>query len=102
MLVVTDLSKLSKYGFTRALDEYSKEQQKNLCEGSISNLSRIYKKLIYETEVEISLLVNTYGNTDNNEICVAVFSEEGNHIIDETTELDLLFDMIKDGVVIKI
>lgn len=85
MLVVTDLSKLEKYGFKQ---------------GAIVN---IYEKKIYEDDRGcISLLVNEFNNVSDNEI-KAYCTLEGDEIenFDECAPLDILFDMIKDGVVIK-
>lgn len=83
MLVVTDLSKLEKYGF--------------MC----SNFNNIYEKVLYSDKWgDISLLVNSIDNNVDNEITVyATTSQECE--FDECAPLDILFDMIKDGVVIK-
>ena len=86
MLVVNDLEKLSKYGFT-------------------NEHFNIYKKVLYADEYdnEISLLVNTVDDDTGNILAlyydlIGTFEEEINDIV----TIDIIYDMIKDGVVSKI
>lgn len=101
MLVVTDLSKLEKYGFVCCKEYYTLKSWEQLSEKAKEKISKIYEKKLYEDEkVCISLLVNGYYNTSDNEIEVYCTTEDEKEF-DECAPLDILFDMIKDGVVIK-
>ena len=86
MLVVNDLEKLSKYGFTKGL-------------------FNIYKKILYEDEDydEVSLLVNNLDDSKSNQLllyCNIYRVESGE--FDIPIIIDIIYDMIKDGVVSKI
>ena len=102
MLVVTDLSKLKDYGF---LNVYEKWIDKGIKLGEETKLI-YYKELIDYKNGDCSLLVNSQTNTIDNEIkliCDFEFSEDlgGINSFIGTSSLDILFDLIKDGVVIR-
>ena len=102
MLVVTDLSKLKDYGFTNVYEEW-KDKDVKLGE---ETKSIYYKELIWCKNGDCSLLVNSQTNTTDNEIkliCDFVFNENLDDIDSfiGTSSLEVLFDLIKDGVVIK-
>lgn len=103
MLVVTDLSKLEKYGFVCCKERYTTVIWEQLHETTKEKTSKIYEKVLYE-DVRgcISLLVNEYDNVNDNEIRVyCTLDMEEVEDFDECAPLDILFDMIKDRVVIK-
>ena len=86
MLVVNDLEKLSKYGF-------------------IKKHFNIYKKVLYVDDDynEISLLVNSLDDSKSNQLmlyCNIYRVESGE--FDIPIVIDIIYDMIKDGVVSKI
>ena len=83
MLVVNNLESLSKYGFT-------------------NEHFNVYKKILYEDEYDnvISLLVNTVDDDTSNILVLYYDMFEGEK--DNTVAIDIIYDMIKDGVVSKI
>ena len=102
MLVVTDLSKLKDYGFLNVYEEWI---DKGIKLGEETKFI-YYKELIDYKNGDCSLLVNSQTNTIDNEIkliCDFDFSEDLGDIDSfiGTSSLDVLFDLIKDGVVIK-
>lgn len=103
MLVVTDLSKLEKYGFVCCKERYTPAIWERLHVTAKEKTSKIYEKILYEDAIGcISLLVNEYENIKDNEIKIyCTLDMEKVEDFDENAPLDILFDMIKDGVVIK-
>ena len=102
MLVVTDLSKLKDYGFLNVYEEWI---DKGVKLGEETKFI-YYKELINSKNGDCSLLVNSQTNTIDNEIkliCDFEFSEVLGDIdsLIGTSSLDVLFDLIKDGVVIR-
>ena len=99
MLVVTDLSKLKDYGFLNVYEEWIKRDVK-LGE---ETKSIYYKEIIgyeYDNGGGCSLLVNEMKNITNNEIkLVCEFGKIDDFV--GSSILDVLYDLIKDGVVIK-
>lgn len=83
MLVVNDVSKLEKYGFNKSY-------------------FGIYEKFLYKDDnTEISLLVNRLNNTNNNELYLVGYVES-NKNFERYVKLDVIYDMIKDGVIKKV
>ena len=102
MLIVTDLSKLKDYGFLNVYEEW-KDKGVRLGE---ETKSIYYKDLISCKNGDCSLLVNNQKNATDNEIklvCDFEFSDFLGKIDDFVgfSSLDVLYDLIKDGVVIK-
>ncbi len=102
MLIVTDLSKLKDYGFINVYEEWI---DKGVILGEATKFI-YYKKLIDCENGDCSLLVNSQTNIINNEIkliCDFEFSEDLDDIDSfiGTSSLDILFDLIKDGIVIR-
>ena len=102
MLVVTDLSKLKDYGFLNVYEEW---KDKGVRLGEETKLI-YHKELINSKNGDCSLLVNSQTNTTDNEIkliCDFDFSEDLGDIDSfiGTSSLDILFDLIKDGIVIR-
>ena len=102
MLVVTDLSKLKDYGFLNVYEEWI---EKGIKLGEKTKFI-YYKELIDYKNGDCSLLVNSQKNTKDNEIklvCDFEFSEDlgDNDSFTGTSSLDVLFDLIKDGVVVR-
>ena len=102
MLIVTDLSKLKDYGF---LNVYEKWIDKGIKLGEETKLI-YYKQLINCKNGDCSLLVNSQTNTTDNEIkliCDFEFSDDSGDVDSfvGTSSLDILFDLIKDGVVVR-
>ena len=99
MLVVTDLIKLKDYGFLNVYEEWI---EKGVRLGEETKFI-YYKEIIgYEDDVDggCSLLVNDSKNITNNEIrLICEFDNNDSSI--GTSSLDVLFDLIKDGVVIR-
>ena len=86
MLIVNDLEKLSKYGFTK---------------GHFN----IYKKVLYVDDDynEISLLVNSLDDSKSNQLMLYCnVYRVGSGEFDALIIIDIIYDMIKDGVVSKI
>ena len=100
MLVVTDLSKLKDYGFFNVYEEW---KDKGVRLGEETKFI-YYKQLNDYKNGDCSLLVNNQTNTIDNEIkliCDFEFSEDLGDSFVGTSSLDILYDLIKDGVVIK-
>ena len=102
MLVVTDLSKLKDYGFLNVYEEW---KDKGVRLGEETKLI-YYNELIDYKSGDCLLLVNSQTNTIDNEInliCDFEFSEELGDIDSfvGTSSLDILYDLIKDGVVVR-
>lgn len=102
MLVVTDLSKLKDYGFLNVYEEW---KDKGVRLGEETKLI-YYNELINCKNGDCSLLVNSQTNTIDNEIkliCDFEFSEElgDNNSFIGTSSLDILFDLIKGGIVVR-
>jgi len=82
MLIVNDLEKLSKYGF-------------------VKKHFNIYEYLLWEDSFNsVSILVNSLDNNTQN--VLSLYSEINGDLIDKVVDLDIIYDMIKDGVVSKI
>ena len=102
MLVVTDLSKLKDYGFLNVYEEWI---EKGLKLGEETKFI-YYKKLIGYENGDCSLLVNSQTNTTDNKIkliCDFEFSDDLGDVDSFVgiSSLEVLFDLIKDGVVVK-
>ena len=102
MLVVTDLSKLKDYGFTNVYEEW---KDKGVRLGEKTKLV-YYKDLLNSKNGDCSLLVNSQKNTTDNEIKLVCDFEFSDYLGDVDSfvgfsSLEVLFDLIKDGVVIK-
>ena len=100
MLVVTDLSKLKDYGFINVYEEWV---NKGIKLGEETKFI-YYKELINCKNGDCSLLVNSKTNTIDNEIkliCDFEFSEDLGDSFIGTSSLDILFDLIKDGIVVR-
>ena len=102
MLVVTDLSKLKDYGFINVYEEW---KDKGVMLGEKTK-SIYYKELIWCKNGDCSLLVNSQKNATDNEIKLVCDFEFSDYLGDVDSfvgfsSLEVLFDLIKDGVVIK-
>ena len=98
MLVVTDLSRLKDYGFLNVYEEWI---DKGVRLGEETKFI-YYKELINYKNGDCSLLVNSQTNTINNEIeLICDFEFNKDDCFTGTSSLDILFDLIKDGVVVR-
>ena len=98
MLIVTDLSKLKDYGFLNVYEEWI---EKGVRLGEETKYI-YYKELIGYENGDCSLLVNSQTNIINNEIeLICDFEFNKDDFFTGRSSLDVLYDLIKDGVVIR-
>jgi len=90
MLVVKEPYKLEKYGF------------------KMGGLNGIYEKVIYTDKDDrgtISLLINNQTDLSHNEITLyvdlTIQEKDGICYFDELASLELVYDLIKDGIIEK-
>ena len=97
MFKVTDLNKLKDYGFVNMLEEC---KPKHPTKEYIYELGKsYYKKLYYNENISVELIVNGWG-IDDNRLYFYITTDKAEYLDIDFGFSEEVYNMIKDGLVI--